>query len=158
MLTMLTKPRSMNERKGDKEAIEHIGQLSIETEKAHAMLLAKAAEVTSLASEVATKINKENKQVTLQCKVIESIIFTDYEGNIVEYNESAESLFCRNKGCLRNKNIQQFVPNMNGLLDVFSNVKTFTATAQDCQERSFTISISYNKLSNRILYVIQEFK
>lgn len=155
---MLTRPRIMNERRSDREVDDRIGKLSLETEKAHAMLLATAAEVTSLASEVASSINKENKTLSLQCKVAESIIFTDYKGIIVEYNASADSLFCRNKDCLKNKNIKEFIPNLDGLMDTFENVKTFTAAAKDCQERSFTISISFNKLTNRILYVIQEFK
>ena len=159
MLNMLLpKPREMNERKGDKETEDKIDNVSLATEKAHAMLLSAAAEVTSLASEVASKMNKENQTPTLQCQIIESIIFTDYEGRILEYNESAEDLFCRNKGCLKDRNIKQFIPNLEDLQHKFSNVKTFSATAKDCQERAFTISISFNKLSNQILYVIQEFK
>ena len=158
MLSMLTRSRDMNECRGDKDVAEKIDSLSIATEKAHAMLLSTAAEVTSLATEVASKMMKENKTPTLQCQIVESIIFSDYEGNILEYNQSAEDLFCRNKGCLKGKNIKQFIPNLEDLMGKFSNVKTFSTEAKDCQERSFIISISFNKLSNQILYVIQEFK
>lgn len=157
MLSMLIRPREMNERKSDQEIIDQVDTVSLATAKAHALLLSTAAEVTSLAGEVTNLFNKENKTPKLQCNLTESILFTDYEGNIIEYNESAEDLFCRNKGCLKERNIKQFIPNINDLMNKFDNVKTFATHAKDCTERAFTISISFNKLSNQILYIIKEF-
>lgn len=151
------RPREHNERKEDTLVKDQMQSALSATHKAHSMLLTTASEVSSLASEVAVSLKKENQTPTLQCQIIESIILTTYDGEILEYNESAEDLFCRNKGCLKNQNIKRFIPNLESLMEMFDNVKTFTTAAQDCTERGFTISISFNMLSNNILFVIKEF-
>jgi PAS domain-containing protein len=140
------------------EEDEEIKRRAKAVDDAHRKLKKAAKETVQAASSISKKL--EGRMTDLQAKlstilasVADSVIITDEEGIILDYNMSCEELFKSKGECLTGKNITELIP---GVCFEPNCKRCCHSSSSNLDGTKTPIDVTINHIENEFVYIIRD--